>query len=166
MQALARHLPEEQIGGTEESRHEAGGRVTVETLRAADFQQAAHLHDANPVRERKRFLLIVGDQDGAHADTALHRAHGLAQLDADLGVERAERFVQQQNGGLVRQRTRDGHALLLTARELARVALVVALEGDQLQELRRRRRRSAARMLRTRSANSMLSATVMWRNSA
>ena len=41
-------------------------------------------------------------------------------LAAELEVERAERLVEQQHGGLVDQGAREGHPLLLAAGELRR----------------------------------------------
>ncbi len=54
---------------------------------------------------------------------------------ADLGIERAERLVEQQHFGLVRERPRHGHALLLSAGELRRQPLVQPFERDQAQQL-------------------------------
>ena len=109
----------------------------------------------------------MGDQHGGDAELALDLADGAAQLLADLGVERAEGLIEQQHLGLVRERARHGDALLLAAGQLRGQALVHALERDQPQQLLAALRRARARfMRRTRSANSMFSATVMWRNSA
>ena len=61
------------------------------------------------------------------------------QLDlealAQLQVERAERLVEQQHRGLVDQRARQRDALLLAARELARLALRLGGEPDALELL-------------------------------
>jgi len=75
------------------------------------------------------------DQDGRHPEAPLHRAHRVAQLDADLGIQCAEGLVEQQHRGLVRERARDRDPLLLAAGELRRVAVVVALQRDQAQQL-------------------------------
>ena len=109
--------------------------MAIQLLGRADLEQAAHLHHADVVREREGLFLVVRDQDGRHADAPLHLAHGVAQLDADARIERAEGLVEQQHGRLVRERARHRDALLLAAGELAGVALVVALERDELQQL-------------------------------
>ena len=54
---------------------------------------------------------------------------------ADLGVERAERLVEQQHLRLDRERAGERHALALAAGELVRVALVVAGEPDDAEQL-------------------------------
>ena len=53
----------------------------------------------------------------------MQAAQPLAQLGADLRVERAERLVEQQHPRLDRQRAGERHALALAAGELVRVAL-------------------------------------------
>ena len=57
-----------------------------------------------------------------------------AQLAAHLGVERAERLVEQQHARLDRQRPGERDALALAARELARVALLEARELDEIEQ--------------------------------
>ncbi len=106
----------------------------VQVVRIADFEQAAVIHDADGVGEREGFLLVVGHQHGGDAQLALHRADGAAEFFTDLCIQRAERFVQQENLRFVRERTRHGHALLLAARKLARQALVHAFQRDELEQ--------------------------------
>ena len=72
---------------------------------------------------------------GRDADRALDLADRAPQLVANLRVERAERLVEQQHARLVRERARERDALLLPARELARQALLVAVERHELQQL-------------------------------
>ena len=50
----------------------------------------------------------------------------LANLAADFGVERAERLVEKQHGGLVHERAGERHALLLPTGELGRFAALVS----------------------------------------
>ncbi len=58
------------------------------------------------------------------------------QLLANLCVERTERLVEQQHARLVRECARERDALLLAARQLARQAMVVAFERNELEQLR------------------------------
>ena len=150
-----------QVGRTQECGDEARRGPRVQVLRPPDLQQSPEIHDADAVGQRKGFFLVVRHQDGGDPQLALHLADGAAQLLADLGVERAEGLIQQQHLGLVRQRARHGDALLLTAGELRGQPVVHALERHQPQQLLAALAARAARMRRTRSANSMLSATVM-----
>ena len=59
----------------------------------------------------------------------------LAQADADLGVERRQRLVEQQHARARRQRAGQRDALLLAARQLEGIALAVAGEADELEHL-------------------------------
>ena len=98
-------------------------------------------------------------------------AQPAAQLLAHLGVERAERLVEQQHPRLDRERAGERHALALAAGELGRIALVEAVELDQIEQLGDAAAdlvvgRAACRRGRTRRPKAMFSATVMWRNSA
>ena len=62
-------------------------------------------------------------------------AQPAAQFLAHLGVERAERFVEQQHARLDRQRARQGDALALAAGQLRRIAVGEPVELHQLQQL-------------------------------
>ncbi len=77
----------------------------------------------------------MGHQDGRDAQFALHLADGSPQLFANLGVEGAERFVQQQNFRLVRQGAGDGNALLLASGQLRRQAIIHAFQRHEAQQL-------------------------------
>jgi hypothetical protein len=78
--------------------------------------------------------LIVGYEDRRRADLALNPPQVAAQIDADLGIERAERLVEQQHLGLVGQRACQRHPLLLPARELARHACAQPGQAHQLEQ--------------------------------
>ena len=72
------------------------------------------------------------DDDGA----ALFAAGGLQQrqhLLAGLVVQRAGRFVAQQNFGVFGQRPRNGNALLLAARKLGREIVLALAQADLVQ---------------------------------
>ncbi len=126
---------EHQVRRAEERRDEARAGALIERARLADLLEAAAIHDADAVRHAERFFLVVRDHDRRDADRALDVADRAAQLLADLRVERTERLVEQQHARLMRESARQRDALLLTARELARQSLVVALERHELQQL-------------------------------
>jgi hypothetical protein len=69
------------------------------------------------------------------AELALHGTDRASQFLTDLCIQGAERFVEQQDLWLVRERARHGDTLLLASGELARQALVHAFEGYQLEQL-------------------------------
>ena len=93
------------------------------------------------------------------------RSH-VAQLLADLGVERAERLVEQQHLRLDRQRAGQRHPLALAAGELRRVAVRELLEVHELEQLVTRFLISAFGRLRILRPNATLRPTVMCLNAA
>ena len=127
--------PEHQIGGAEERRDEPRAGPLVERARLPDFLEAAAIHHADPVRHAECFFLIVRDEDGRDPDRALDLTDRAPQLLTNFRVERAERLVEQQHAGLMRESSCERDALLLAARQLARQPLVVAVERDELQQL-------------------------------
>ena len=132
--------------------HEGRLRVLVDLGGRAHLLDDALAHDGDAVAHGERLFLVVGHVDEGDADVALQllelELHGFAQL----GVERAERFVEQQHGGLVDQRPRQGDALLLAARQLARLAPRSSCPSRPSRATRRRAasRRPATRFLRFR----------------
>src|SRR5262245_45459434 len=131
MNTLLRLSGEQQIRRTEEGGHEASGGARVELIRPAHLEQTAEVHDADAIRQRESFFLVVRDEHGGDAELALHLPDRAAQLLADFRVERAERLIEQQHLGLVSERARDRDALLLTAGKLRWQALVHTFEGNE-----------------------------------
>ena len=65
----------------------------------------------------------MGDEQGGDAELGLDPADLVAERQADLGVERRQRLVEQEHLGLHGERPGEGDALLLAARQLVRVAV-------------------------------------------
>ena len=76
------------------------------------------VHHDDPVGDRQRLLLVVGDENGGDAELLLQRANVLAQARADLRVERRQRLVEQQDLRARRERAGERDALLLAAGKL------------------------------------------------
>jgi hypothetical protein len=87
-----------------------------------------HYHDA--VGKVGRLFHIVGDQHQRRLERAPQIEHVLMQARAREGIERGEGLVQQQDLRPWRERTRNRHALCLTAGKLARPALRVIGKPD------------------------------------
>ena len=125
----------------------------------------------HPVGELQRLLLVVGDEDGGVAGLVVDLAQPAAQILAHLGVERAERLVEQQHARLDRQRAGKRDALPLAAGELGGIALVQARQLDEVEQVHdpargSRPRRAASGAAARVSPKAMFSNTVMCRNSA
>ena len=85
--------------------------------RRAVIKHPAVLNAHHPVGRFGDFG-IMGDDYHRHAFFGIQGAEQREHLDAGFGVERARRFVGEQQFGLVGQAAGDGDALLLAARKL------------------------------------------------
>ena len=75
-------------------------RLQINFFRRADLFQAPLVHHAQPVGERQRLFLIVRDEQKRDAHAALNGFQFRPNLFAEVGIERREWFIQQQNIGL------------------------------------------------------------------
>ena len=91
------------------------------------------VHDRDAVRHGHGFLLVVGHVDERDAYLGLDPLqldlHRLAQLQ----VKGTKRLVEKEDTGMVDQRTRQRHALLLPAGELVGSSPLVARQLHQLE---------------------------------
>jgi hypothetical protein len=127
--AEAVHIPEEFDD-------ERGFRVVVDFLRRADLLDAGVVHHDDFVGEFEGLFLIVGDEYGGDLDFLLEGAEPAAEVFADLGVERAEGFVEQEHAGFHGESSGQGDALALAAGEFGGESVFQALqlyESDQFQ---------------------------------
>ena len=76
------------VDRSDETGHELGGRGAVEHFGHIDLLDPALVHHADAVGDRQRLLLIVGDEERGDADLELQAADLLAQLHANLRVQR------------------------------------------------------------------------------
>ena len=78
-------------------------------------------HDSRcerPAGEAERLVLVVGNVYRRHAEVLLDRLEGGAGLDPQLGVERAEWLIEQEELRLPHEGPAKRDALPLAAREL------------------------------------------------
>ena len=86
---------------------------------------AAGVHHGHAVPHEERLFLIVRDEDGRRPRGAQRGAHFVAHGAAQAGIEVRKGLVQQDHGWAGRQGARQGHALLLAAREFVGQARVL-----------------------------------------
>ena len=79
--------------------------------------------------------LVVGDKDKRNADFALQQLQLALHFQAQIGVERGERFIEQQQTGPVDQRPGQRHTLLLSSADLPGKVLGEAFHADLFQRL-------------------------------
>ena len=139
--ALAGHPPVgddsalEEIRPADESRDERRPRPLVDLDRGADLLDAAGVHHGDAVRGHHGLGLVVGDVDGRDLQGLVHPPDLEPHLLPEVRVQVRERLVQEQDRGLHDERAREGDALLLPARQLARIPVRVPLEPHQRQGL-------------------------------
>src|SRR3569833_2964713 len=119
----------------EEGTNEIGRRLFDQLLGRAELLDPAAVEDRHPGAERERLLMVVGDEDRGEADLVVDGAQRLAQFAPHLGVERADRLVEEEDAGLAGERAGEGDALALAAGELRREALAQAIELHEAEQL-------------------------------
>src|SRR6476659_8276303 len=117
----------------DEMMHERALGLFVHLFGRADLLDASLGEHDDPVGELQRLLLIVRHEHRGNVDLLVQLTKPAPQLLAHLGVERAERLVEQQNAGLDGARERD--ALALAAGQLVRQPLPERAELHQLEQL-------------------------------
>ena len=81
--------------------------------------QAAVFHQSDAIGQQQGLPQIVGNEDHRLLHPLLQGAKFFLHLRSRDRIERAERFVQNQNGRIGRQSPRHAHALPLASGELA-----------------------------------------------
>lgn len=94
----------------------------VDAARGILLYHAPLAHDRDMVGQRKRLLLIVGDEQGGGAQATQEIADLFAQVRAQRGIERGEGLVEENHLGARRKRARQGDPLLLATGQLVRSA--------------------------------------------
>src|SRR5215467_7036435 len=89
---------------------------------ADDARGRTRRHDDDAVGERNRLLEVMGDEQHGLAVSVPQIEQQIAHDLARLRVERAERFVHEQNARIADQDLGEADALSLPAREHVRVA--------------------------------------------
>jgi hypothetical protein len=89
----------------------------------------------DPVGERERLVLVVGDQQRGDVLALLDAPHLVAHRHASGRIERRERLVEQQRARLEGERAGERHALLLAAGELRGKPVAEPFEPDEREEI-------------------------------
>jgi hypothetical protein len=87
------------------------------------------------IRSVHRLVHAVGHEDDGPALAGPERQEIVVELEARDLVERRERLVHQEKLRMGDERSRDRHAHLHAAAELARIGLLEAVEPDHLDRL-------------------------------
>ena len=99
-------------------------------------QVPALLQHRDPVAHLDRLVDVVGDEEDRLAELGLQAQELVLKPLAVDRVDGAERLVHQHHAGVRGERAGDPDPLLLTARELGRIAVArLGPEADQLEQL-------------------------------
>ena len=110
-------------------------RLVVDFFRCAELLKAPAAHDRDAVGHVDGLFLIVGDVDEGDAQLLLQALELKLHLAAELQIQRAQRFIQQQQLRFGRERAGDGDALALAAGKLAGHAFGKIRHLHQLEHL-------------------------------
>ena len=122
------------VDSTDESRDERIIRIPVHRLGASNLLDSALAHHAHTVGDGQRFFLIMGNEQGGDARIPLDTTNLFTHLKSHGGIKRAERLIEQEHPRLDRQRSRQRHPLLLTARQLVWKPLLKTSETHEIKQ--------------------------------
>src|ERR1700733_14191431 len=99
--------------------------------------QSATMQQSDFGAETQGFAYVVRDEDGRFLEAIAEFEKLVLQLDARYRIERAERFIEQQEFRFGRERSRHADALALTTGKLTRIALeeLRRLQSHLMEEL-------------------------------
>ncbi len=123
-----------RVDVAQEAVDERRRRAVVDLRRRADLLDPPLVHHHHLVGHFQRLFLVMGNEDAGKTHFVVQMPQPTAQVLAHLGVEGAERFVQQQQPGLHRQGAGQGDALALAARQLAGVTAGQAAQLNQIEQ--------------------------------
>ena len=108
-------------------------RFFPDRARRAVGANRSAVQDDDPVGQRQRLFLIVRDEDGGNSGLALDALQFEAHLGTQPGIEIGEGFIEQQHFRPDHERAGQSDTLLLSARELPRVAPFETRQRDEVE---------------------------------
>jgi hypothetical protein len=103
-------------------------------VRGVDLLDPPLVHDHDAVRRHHGLRLVVRHVDRGDLEGVVQAADLEAHLLAQIGVEVAERLIEQQHLGLDHDGARQGHTLLLAARQLGGIASLEIAHLDHVED--------------------------------
>ena len=104
-------------------------------MRRVDLLEQAVAEDRDPLPQRHRLDLVVGDVDGRHPEALVELRELGPHRDAQLRVEVRERLVHQERLGVPHDRPPHRDALPLAARERGGLAVEKLAEAEHRSDL-------------------------------
>ena len=97
--------------------------LTADGFSAANLDEFAQVHDANPITHMLDSGQVVADQEIGDPEFSLQIFQEIKNLRTDGDIERGHRFVEDHQGWLQRQSPRDPDTLALATAKLMGKAL-------------------------------------------
>ena len=94
-----------QVRYTEEVGDVGIGGLVVDLLRRPELDDPSLVHDSQAIGHRERLFLIVGDAQEGDPNLLLQRTELDLEYAAELGVQRSQRLVEEQDRGAEHERT-------------------------------------------------------------
>jgi predicted metal-dependent hydrolase len=130
-------LPDSTFWPPDEASDVSGSRRIVDRVGRGGLLDPALIHHHQYVGDGDRFELGVRHVHEGDAELLLHAPQFAAHAQAQIFVQRRERFVQEQHARIGNQCARQRHALLLAAGQLRRQAIGKVIEPDLAQQFAR-----------------------------
>ena len=110
-------------------------RIGEQLVRGRGLDDAAEIHDGDPVGDVFDHRKIVRNEDVGEGKTLAKVGQQIEHLRADRNIERRNRFVTDNKLRFNRKRPRDRNPLPLAAGEFVRVSLTISgVEPDQTEQ--------------------------------
>ena len=125
----------QQVVVADEPGGEDVGRLGIQSFRVTALYDLSFVHQDNAIRQRQRFFLIVGNEDGRQVQFTLDPTDLFAQVLTDTRVQCRKGLVEQQQPRTGHQRTCQRHPLALSTGQLMRIAFRQLSQLHQRQHL-------------------------------
>ena len=129
------HAAQEKVGLADEVGDEGRRGRVVDGLGCVHLLQPPVVQHGDPIGHGEGFVVVVRDEHSRRAGEPEDFLHLLPHLTPHVGIQVAERLVQEQYDGFGGERAGERHPLLLAAGELVRVAVLEARESNEVQRL-------------------------------
>ncbi len=103
----------------------------VDGFWCVELLQSALVEHCDAVGHGKRFVVIMRHEDRRGLRPAEQVVEFLAHAPGHVGIEVAERFIEQEQHGMLDQRSSEGHALLLASGQFMGIPSLEAFQTDE-----------------------------------
>ncbi|OQA43860.1 MAG: hypothetical protein BWY50_00717 [Spirochaetes bacterium ADurb.Bin315] len=131
IRADGRDLQADDVGLSDEIRHEYRLRIAVDLERRPDLFDPTLVHDHDSIRHRQSLRLIVGDIEAGDAEILLNLANLGPHVDSQLRIKVGKGFIHQQEAWLHNDHPSQRDALLLSPAQLIGESMLGLLQPDK-----------------------------------